>query len=51
MYQVNEVEIKVLVNALNQELKLPNGILNEEEVNAAKQLLAYYQYLLGAKKC
>ena len=48
MYQVSEVEVKVLVNALKQELKLPTGILSPEEVNAAEQLLAYYQNFLGA---
>lgn len=48
MYQVSEIEVKVLVNALKQELKLPSGILSPEEVNAAEQLLAYYQNLLGA---
>jgi len=48
MYQVSEIEIKVLVNALKQELKLPDGILSPAEVNAAEQLLAYYQNLLGA---
>ena len=48
MYQVSEVEVKVLVNALKQELKLPTGILSPEEVNAAEQLLAYYQNLVGA---
>ena len=48
MYQVSEIEVKVLVNALKQELKLPTGILSPKEVNAAEQLLAYYQNLLGA---
>jgi hypothetical protein len=47
MYQMSEVDVKVIVNALNQELKLPNGILSAEEVDAAKQLIAYYQNLLG----
>ena len=47
MYQVSEIEVKVLVNALKQELKLPTGILSPEEANAAKQLLVYYQNLLG----
>lgn len=48
MYQVNEIEVKVLINALKQELKLPSGILSPEEVNAAEQMLAYYQNLFGA---
>ena len=48
MYQVNQIEINVLINALKQELKLPDGVLKPEEVYAAEQLLFYYKNLLGA---
>lgn len=48
MQQVNEIQVRVLVNALQQEVNLPSGILTEAELNAAREMLAYYQRLLGA---
>lgn len=47
MRKVTTLEVKVLVNALIQELRLPDGVLNPAELNAAQQLLNYYQNLLG----
>lgn len=50
MRQVNEIEVRVLVNALRQEVNLPSGILSEAELNAAREMLAYYNNLLGDQK-